>query len=704
MRNHGWQPPFHPLQTVAIAVFCALAFSFYVFFAPFLGTKTLKFVIIGLFTPLVGAVFVLYIACTWIDPADAGVHRSQEKYNPKKEETGSGTDEESVEEVRRSIKTILEVPEEGHDAPEAAEKSALGQLVDKSCCKSHEDPDKKSPDEPGLYCSICDADISAHSKHCRACDKCVHGFDHHCRWLNNCVGTRNYKPFVALMVSCLLMLILEWIVGIVVLVRCFSDQTKFDQEIVNKLGSSFPRVAFIVVLMFLTVLALLATAPLTQLFCFHLILMHKGITTYDYILAVREDNQEFWEETGGLSSTTSPAASTDTAFSGYNSSSAGGRRIVFCTPPRMFVDQDQTIMALSDLEVGVGRAGGGKLIDSRSQQRPTAVGLNPFKLARVTTEDAARAAARARAKSSILLPNRPGTELQAANPDSDSSILSSSGSEIRLAGSRRLHRKRTIPGLSREMWSKSKQDRVSPLGDDSDALELNPDSSLEGLPPLPLEPRSPYRPSSRDAFSGDPRDSFPPPSPFSRFTGPVRPEGPAAPLPANTAEAMRISVNSDGYEASYGESGDDSSDAVGLSESWSQTSWNKLSQNPAAEGLKEENIKPWVATFNQDVKGSPAGQSVSSGSRVEANIVKANPVLRTARLQTSSPTVYEDSPLPSDFLSDDATTSAGETPGRGTSTYFYSGPLSEPQGGSSRRLTNVVFGPRSGLLRSTDDP
>ena len=43
-------------------------------------------------------------------------------------------------------------------------------------------------------------------------------------------------------------LILEWIVGIVVLVRCFSDQTKFDQEIVNKLGSSFPRVAFIVVL------------------------------------------------------------------------------------------------------------------------------------------------------------------------------------------------------------------------------------------------------------------------------------------------------------------------------------------------------------------------------------------------------------------------------------------------------------------------
>jgi hypothetical protein len=107
----------------------------------------------------VGAVFVLYIACTWIDPADPGVHLSQEKYNSKKEETGSGTDEQSAGEGRRSIQAILEVPEEGHDAHEAAEKSALGQLVDKSCCKSHEDPDKKSPDEPGLYCSICDADV-----------------------------------------------------------------------------------------------------------------------------------------------------------------------------------------------------------------------------------------------------------------------------------------------------------------------------------------------------------------------------------------------------------------------------------------------------------------------------------------------------------------------------------------------------------------
>ncbi|GAB2226799.1 hypothetical protein Droror1_Dr00008590, partial [Drosera rotundifolia] len=34
MRKHGWQLPYHPLQVVAVAMFLALGFAFYVFFAP----------------------------------------------------------------------------------------------------------------------------------------------------------------------------------------------------------------------------------------------------------------------------------------------------------------------------------------------------------------------------------------------------------------------------------------------------------------------------------------------------------------------------------------------------------------------------------------------------------------------------------------------------------------------------------------------
>lgn len=84
MRKHGWQLPYHPLQVlslsfsffvscfnslcfwsfyvdfcnflvkvVAVAVFLALGFAFYVFFAPFVGKKIFQYIIMGIYTPLV---------------------------------------------------------------------------------------------------------------------------------------------------------------------------------------------------------------------------------------------------------------------------------------------------------------------------------------------------------------------------------------------------------------------------------------------------------------------------------------------------------------------------------------------------------------------------------------------------------------------------------------------------------------------------
>jgi hypothetical protein len=55
MRKHGWQLPYHPLQVVAIAVFAALGFAFYVFFLPFVGGNTAQYVALALYTPLVSA-------------------------------------------------------------------------------------------------------------------------------------------------------------------------------------------------------------------------------------------------------------------------------------------------------------------------------------------------------------------------------------------------------------------------------------------------------------------------------------------------------------------------------------------------------------------------------------------------------------------------------------------------------------------------
>ena len=44
-----------------MAVFLALGFAFYVFFAPFLGRKLFQYIAIGLYTPLVSPFHVTYL-------------------------------------------------------------------------------------------------------------------------------------------------------------------------------------------------------------------------------------------------------------------------------------------------------------------------------------------------------------------------------------------------------------------------------------------------------------------------------------------------------------------------------------------------------------------------------------------------------------------------------------------------------------------
>ena len=83
-------------------------------------------------------------------------------------------------------------------------------------------------------------------------------------------------------------LILQWSIGIIVLMRFFLGRRHFDVEIMSKLGSSFSLGPFIVVLGSCTILAMVATLPLGQLFFFHILLIKKGVSTYDYIVAMRE--------------------------------------------------------------------------------------------------------------------------------------------------------------------------------------------------------------------------------------------------------------------------------------------------------------------------------------------------------------------------------------------------------------------------------
>ncbi|KAH7314905.1 hypothetical protein KP509_21G026700 [Ceratopteris richardii] len=138
-----------------------------------------------------------------------------------------------------------------------------------------------------LYCTICDAEVYKFSKHCRSCDKCVEGFDHHCRWLNNCIGRKNYMSFVALTGATLIMLFIETISGMFVVIRCFTDKHEVRTHLTNKLGNGISVASFSAFMVLCTLAPLCTSIPLGELFLFHMLLIRKGITTYEYVIAMR---------------------------------------------------------------------------------------------------------------------------------------------------------------------------------------------------------------------------------------------------------------------------------------------------------------------------------------------------------------------------------------------------------------------------------
>ncbi|KAK1397756.1 hypothetical protein POM88_007619 [Heracleum sosnowskyi] len=54
-------------EVVAVAVFLALGFAFYVFFAPFVGKQLHQYIVIGIYSPLIVCAFGLYIWCAGAD-------------------------------------------------------------------------------------------------------------------------------------------------------------------------------------------------------------------------------------------------------------------------------------------------------------------------------------------------------------------------------------------------------------------------------------------------------------------------------------------------------------------------------------------------------------------------------------------------------------------------------------------------------------
>ncbi|KAM7274590.1 hypothetical protein ACFE04_016456 [Oxalis oulophora] len=296
MRRHGWQSPLHPLQMVGIAVYSFLVVAFYTFLGLLLGNRVAEITVTALYSFVAFSVMFLFIRCTAIDPSD----KTSVKKKKKKKRKSNGFPKLNYKFIlsqfvvrlfRRLERKMLKsfIRRKYFDPLKATaqlEPLLPFPLITKDDSVT---PDLKEDDIS--FCSLCDFEVKRHSKHCRTCNRCVEGFDHHCRWLNNCIGKRNYTTFILMMVFVLLMLIIEGGTAIAIFVRCFADKRGIEQQLKLRLFIKFPREVLATISILLVLMTAYSSAALGQLFFFHVVLIRKGMRTYDYIIAMREENQ-----------------------------------------------------------------------------------------------------------------------------------------------------------------------------------------------------------------------------------------------------------------------------------------------------------------------------------------------------------------------------------------------------------------------------
>ncbi|XP_042452743.1 probable protein S-acyltransferase 19 isoform X3 [Zingiber officinale] len=389
-RRHGWQLPAHNFQVIAITVFFLLVVAYYAFFAPFLGKDILEYAFVAVYTPLALAVFILYVRCTRINPADPGV---MSKFDDGVEDS---PDLQDVEDSSSADPKANSTTRTQRTSGCCGSCRVVCALFAKEDCRRHEEIEPGGED--ALFCTLCNAEVCKFSKHCRSCDKCVDGFDHHCRWLNNCVGRKNYNSFIALMATSLIWLAIECGVGITVLVLCFVDKKGMETIIKEKLGNGFSRAPFAVVV---------------------------GITTYEYVVAMRAMSEAPGneEEPNPVYSPTNSATTGLSIGSSLNLQYKG----IWCTPPRVFVDRQDEV--ISHLEPGMVPS----TIDpdaagfvERANKSKKNVKISAWKLAKLDSNEAMRAAAKARASSSVLRPIDPHRVLDAEYSSSGKASVRSS--------------------------------------------------------------------------------------------------------------------------------------------------------------------------------------------------------------------------------------------------------------------------------------
>ncbi|KAK7356249.1 hypothetical protein VNO80_15517 [Phaseolus coccineus] len=298
MRRHGWQRPLHTLQFVGAAVYAFLVVCFYTFLGLFLGNPTAELTLTLAFSVVATSVMFLFVRCTAIDPTDRTSFRKKKKKRGTSNVTpklnyGFILGQIVIRFFRRVERKLLRTFIKRKYLDPLKTSPQMEPLLPFPLVMKDDDdaiaPNLKEDDIS--FCALCDFEVKKHSKHCRTCNRCVEGFDHHCRWLNNCVGKKNYTTFFLLMIFVLLMLLIEGGAAIAIFIRCFADKRGIEKELQRKLYIEFPRGVLAAICVLLLLLTAYSSAALGQLFFFHVVLIRKGMRTYDYILAMKEENE-----------------------------------------------------------------------------------------------------------------------------------------------------------------------------------------------------------------------------------------------------------------------------------------------------------------------------------------------------------------------------------------------------------------------------
>lgn len=134
-----------------------------------------------------------------------------------------------------------------------------------------------------LKCNACRSRVNKLSRHCLICDKCVVDYDHHCKWLNNCIGLANYKSFICLIVSTLLLVGLQLLTSASLFISYVIDMDQLASDLASS-SLSLEKEAFLGLLAANIFIGVPACMMVAHLVGFHIFLAYHGLTTYNYVM------------------------------------------------------------------------------------------------------------------------------------------------------------------------------------------------------------------------------------------------------------------------------------------------------------------------------------------------------------------------------------------------------------------------------------